>query len=81
MLERAPAGLGAHELDAVVLAQHAHVIGDDPERGAELDGELARAGDALAEPLQDARAQRMSQRFRDPRFRGLPRWSAPVITG
>jgi hypothetical protein len=39
------------------------VVAHDAQRGAELEGEIVRAGDALAEPLQDARPQRMGQRF------------------
>ena len=81
VLQRAAARLRPHELDAVVVAQHPHVVGDDAERSAELHGEVARARDALAEPLQDACAQRMSQGFRDPGLRGLPRRSGPAITG
>ena len=65
VLQRAADGLGAHELDAVVVAQHPYVVGDDAERGAELDGEIARAGDALAQALQDARAQRVRERLGD----------------
>ena len=63
MLQRAAARLRAHELDTVVIAQHAYVVGDDAEWSAQLHGEVARARDALAEPLQDACAQRMSQAF------------------
>ena len=77
VLQRAAARLRAHELDAVVVAQHAYVVGDDAERSAKLHGEVARAGDALAEPLQDACAQRMSQRLRDPGLRGFPRRRCP----
>ena len=36
VLERAAALLGAYELDAVELAQDAHVVGNVPERIAEL---------------------------------------------
>ena len=50
-----------------------------PEWSAELHGEIAGARDALAEPLQDACAQRMSQGLRDPCLRGLPRWSGPGL--
>jgi len=71
-VQRAAARFGAHELDAVVVAQHAHVVADDAERSAELHREIARARHPLAETLEDARAQRMSQRFRDPRLRRFP---------
>ena len=81
MLQRAAARLRADELDAVVVAQHAYVVGDDTEWSAQLHGEVARARDAFAEPLQDACAQRMSQGFRDPGLRGFPRRSGPAITG
>ena len=46
-----------------------------------IEVEIAGARDTLAEPLQDARAQRMCQRFGDPGFRGFPRRSVPAITG
>ena len=65
MLERAAALLGAHELDAIELAQDAHVVGNVPERIAELARELVGAPDpTLVEALQDALAQRMRQRLR-----------------
>src|SRR3954466_15496794 len=66
VLEGAATRLGAHELDAVVVAQHAYVVAHDPERGVELYSEVAGAGDPLAEALEDARAQRMGERFGDP---------------
>src|SRR6201999_595551 len=49
VLQRAAARFGAHELDTVVVAQHAHVVGDDPEWSSELHGEVSRAGNALTE--------------------------------
>ena len=81
VLQRAAARLRPDELDAVVVAQHPYVVGDDAERSAQLHGEIARARDALAESLQDARAQRMSQGLGDPGLRGFPRRSCPAITG
>ncbi len=33
--------LGSHELDAVVVTQHPHVVADDPERSPELHREIA----------------------------------------
>ena len=79
MLQRAATRLGAYELDAVVVAQHPYVVADDAERSAELHGEVARARDALPEPLQDACAQRMSQGLGDPRLRGFPRRSVRLL--
>ena len=80
MLQRAAPRLGPDELDAVVIAQHAYVVGDDAEGSAELHREVAGARDSLAEPLQDARAQRMSQRFRDPWLpRSPPEVGCPVL--
>ena len=75
MLQRAAARLRAYELDTVVVAQHAHVVGDNAERSTELHGEIARARHPFAEPLQDACAQRMSEGFSDAGLRGFPRWS------
>ena len=48
--------LRADQLDALVLAQHAHVVGDDSQRRVELVSHLSGAGDALADALEDARA-------------------------
>src|SRR4029078_2929916 len=72
VLQRAAARLRPDQFDAVVVAQHAHVVGDDAERSPQLDGESARARDTLTETLQDARAQRMSEGLCDPSLRGLP---------
>ena len=69
VLQGAAARLGAYELDAVVVAQHADVVGDDSEWSAELRGEVTRARDTLPEALQDACAQRMGERFGDPQLR------------
>ena len=67
MLERAATLLGPHQLDAVELAQDPHVVGNVAERIAELAGEFVRAPDAaLVEPLEDALAERMGERFREP---------------
>src|SRR4051794_25293892 len=66
VLERAAARLRAYKLYTVVIAQHAHVVGDDAERSVELDGQVPGTGDALAESLEDAGAQRMRERFGDP---------------
>ena len=81
VLQGAATRLRAYEFDAVVVAQHAYVVADDAEWSAKLHGEVARARDPLAEPLQDACAQRMGQGFRDPGLRGFPRRSGPAITG
>ena len=48
VLERAAALLGAHELDAIELAQDPHVVGNVAERVAELARELVRAADAAS---------------------------------
>jgi len=56
------------------------VVGDDAERSVELDGQVPGTGDALAESLEDAGAQRMRERFGDPSFRRFAR--GPVaVTG
>src|SRR5262249_20811005 len=78
VLQGAASRLRAHELDTVVVAQHANVVAHDAQRGAELQGEITRTGDALAEPLQNACAQRMSESLRDPGLRCLARWSRPI---
>ena len=72
VLQRAAARLRPDQLDAVVVAQHPHVVGDDAERSPQLDGEIARARDPFTETLQDASAQRMSEGLGDPSLRGLP---------
>ena len=81
MLQRAAARLRSHELDAVVVAQHANVVGDDAKWGVELYGEVTWTRNALAEPLQDACAQRMSEGLGDPGLRGLPRLPGPALAG
>ena len=78
VLERAAARLRAYELYTVVVAQHAHVVGDDAERSVELDGQVPGTGDALAEPLEDTCAQRMRERFGDPSFRRFARGPVAV---
>lgn len=45
MLHRPATSLGAHELDALIHAQHAHVITDDPKRRAQFSGQIARTRD------------------------------------
>jgi hypothetical protein len=72
MLQRTAPRLRAHELDTVIVAQHPYVIAHDAQRGAELQGEITGARDALAEPLQDPGPQRMGQRLRDPSLRRAP---------
>jgi hypothetical protein len=42
------------------------VVGDDTEWSAQLHSEVARTRNTLAEPLQDACAQRMGEGFGDP---------------
>jgi hypothetical protein len=68
--------LGAHELDAVVVAQHANVVCTTP-KGAELQGEITGTRDALSQSLQDACPQRVGECLRDPSLRCLPWWSVP----
>ena len=64
VLERAAALLGAHELDTVELAQDAHVVGNVPERIAEVARELVGAlHTTLVEALQDPLAQRVGERL------------------
>jgi hypothetical protein len=65
VLKRATARFRAHELDTVVVAQHAHVVAHDAERSPELHCQIAGTGDPLAEPLEDARAQGMRERLGD----------------
>ena len=66
VLERAAALLGAHELDAVELTQDAHVVGNVPQRVAELAREVVRAlHPTLVEALQDPLAKRVRERLRE----------------
>ena len=78
MLQGAADGLGANELDAVVVPQHADVVADDAERRAQLIGEVTGAGHALTETLEDLRAEGMGEGFGDAGLGGFPRGPAGI---
>ena len=69
MLQRAAARLGANQLEAVELAQDAHVVADIAQRLTERVGELTRAGHAVfVQALEDPEPEPMRQGFGDPLF-------------
>ncbi len=67
MLKRPAVRLGADQLEAVELAQDAHVVADIAERLPERVGELARARVAgFRQALQDPHAEPMREGFGEP---------------
>ncbi len=70
----------AHELDALILAQHANVIADDAQGFAQLVGEFTGTGFAFAEPLEDPCPQWMREGFGDPGLCGFTQWAVSAST-
>lgn len=71
----------AQELDALILAQHAHVVADHAQGFAQLVGEFTGTGFAFAEPLEDPCPQRMGESFGDPDLCGFTQWARLRFNG
>ena len=80
MLGRAAALLCADQLDALVIAQHFHVIADLAHTFSELTGQFLGARDPFVENPQNLNAKIMGQSFDQPlidwTFSRLPSFTA-----